>query len=187
MYSQLPSVTGGHSSTRNLRTHHAMVTGTHLTRVLATSGIHIEHGALKCWCKPKPHESYINSLSQTKSRAKPFSIMFPSHRNLYPAIIACPSVRSSNISLHDLQIGITRAREMLCCGSWRITVRLRRFWLKSDQYVDTSGEEDLCTSRSAFSVLIGLLRDILNALRPLRTWISGRCSHCFCVVFVCYN
>jgi hypothetical protein len=32
MYSQLPSISGGRSSIRNLRTRHAVVTGTHLTR-----------------------------------------------------------------------------------------------------------------------------------------------------------
>jgi hypothetical protein len=31
MYSQLPSITGGRSSIRNLRTRHAVVTGSHLT------------------------------------------------------------------------------------------------------------------------------------------------------------
>jgi hypothetical protein len=31
MYSQLPSITGGRSSIRKLRTRHAVVTGTHLT------------------------------------------------------------------------------------------------------------------------------------------------------------
>jgi hypothetical protein len=30
IYSQLPSITAGRSSTRNLRTRHAVVTGTHL-------------------------------------------------------------------------------------------------------------------------------------------------------------
>jgi hypothetical protein len=34
MYSQLPSITGGRSSIRNLRTRHAVVTGTHLTRTV---------------------------------------------------------------------------------------------------------------------------------------------------------
>jgi hypothetical protein len=33
MYSQLPSITWGRSSIRNLTTHHAMLTGTHLTRL----------------------------------------------------------------------------------------------------------------------------------------------------------
>jgi hypothetical protein len=33
MYSQLPSITGGRSSIRNLRTRHAVVTGTHLTQI----------------------------------------------------------------------------------------------------------------------------------------------------------
>jgi hypothetical protein len=32
MYSQLPSISGGRSSIRNLRTRHAVVTGTHLSR-----------------------------------------------------------------------------------------------------------------------------------------------------------
>jgi hypothetical protein len=32
VYSQLPSITGGHSSMCNLRTCHAMVTGAHLLR-----------------------------------------------------------------------------------------------------------------------------------------------------------
>jgi hypothetical protein len=34
MYSHLPSITGGRSSICNLRTRHAVVTGTHLTRIL---------------------------------------------------------------------------------------------------------------------------------------------------------
>jgi hypothetical protein len=39
MYSQLPSITGGRSSIRNLRTRHAVVTGTHLTWPSAIQGV----------------------------------------------------------------------------------------------------------------------------------------------------
>jgi hypothetical protein len=38
MYLQLPSITGGRSSIRNLRTRHAVVTGTHITRPVSALG-----------------------------------------------------------------------------------------------------------------------------------------------------
>jgi hypothetical protein len=42
LYSQLPSISGGRSSIRNLRTRHAVVTGTHLSRCHAVvTGTHL--------------------------------------------------------------------------------------------------------------------------------------------------
>jgi hypothetical protein len=45
MYPQLPSIIGGRSAIHNLRTHHAMVTGTHLTQGLTLHSIqfNIQH------------------------------------------------------------------------------------------------------------------------------------------------
>jgi hypothetical protein len=57
MYSQLPSTSGGCSSTRNLRTRHAMVTGTHLSwcryastaQMCSTASIKVCHWTRCCF------------------------------------------------------------------------------------------------------------------------------------------
>jgi hypothetical protein len=66
IYSQLPSIAGGHPSIRNLRMHHAVVIGTHLT--MSPSPLEIER------CKPYPKWQFFVKFLTFTSIPLTFSI-----------------------------------------------------------------------------------------------------------------
>jgi hypothetical protein len=78
MYSQLPSVTGGRSSIRNLRTRHAVVTGTHLTRLM-TSAPEVIHRTLKGLDCEAEHSPTFNAETNVWSHNSILSYIMNDH------------------------------------------------------------------------------------------------------------
>jgi hypothetical protein len=63
LYSQLPSIAEGRSSVHNLRTHHALVTGTHLTCPFLTCHINFKYYPNLGFWKPLEYETKLRAYN----------------------------------------------------------------------------------------------------------------------------